>query len=122
VVCGRGHDGIPAEREDGHSGSWQAGVHEAEPGLIMEANPQIPDGYRQEFLAGQAEDTAWIVGQGGSVTVPYGTVRNVLATLEATQVEPGLYDQKIYAPGLGIVVEQSLTGPTEYAKLVSVTG
>jgi len=37
-------------------------------------------------------------------------------------VEPGIYDQKIYGPGLGIVVEQSLTGPTEYAKLVSVSG
>lgn len=104
------------------SGSWEAGVNDAEPGLIMEANPQIPDGYRQEYLAGQAEDTAWISGQGGSVKVPYGTVRDVLTTLEATQVEPGIYDQKIYGPGLGIVVEQSLTGPVEYAKLASVTG
>jgi hypothetical protein len=104
------------------SGSWEAGVNDAEPGLIMEANPQIPDGYRQEYLAGEAEDTAWISGQGGSVKVPYGTVRGVLTTLEATQVEPGIYDQKIYGPGLGIVVEQSLTGPVEYAKLASVTG
>ena len=104
------------------SGSWEAGVNDAEPGLIMEANPQIPDGYRQEYLAGEAEDTAWITGQGGSVKVPYGTVRNVLTTLEATQVEPDVYDQKIYGPGIGIVVEQSLTGPNEYAKLVSVTG
>jgi len=104
------------------SGSWEAGVNDAEPGLIMEANPQIPDGYRQEYLAGEAEDTAWITGQGGSVKVPYGTVRNLLTTLEATQVEPDVYDQKTYGPGIGIVVEQSLTGPNEYAKLVSVTG
>jgi len=104
------------------SGSWEAGVNGAEPGIIMEASPQIPDGYRQEYLAGEAEDTAWITGQGGSVKVPYGNVRNVLTTLEATQVEPGIYDQKIYGPGIGIVVEQSLTGPNEYAKLVSVTG
>src|SRR5207249_5015847 len=73
------------------SGSWEAGVHDAEPGLIMEANPQIPDAYRQEFLAGQAEDTAWIVNRGGSATVPYGTVKNVLTSLEATRVEPGAY-------------------------------
>jgi len=25
------------------SGSWQAGVHDAEPGIVMEAHPQIPD-------------------------------------------------------------------------------
>jgi len=104
------------------SGSWQAGVHDAEPGIIMEANPQIPDAYRQEFLVGEAEDTAWVVERGGTVTVPYGKLRNTLTTLEATRIEPGLYDQKNYAPGIGIVLEQSLTGPTEIAKLVSVTG
>ena len=104
------------------SGSWQAGVHDAEPGIVMEAHPQIPDAYRQEYLAGSAEDTAWVVQLGGTVTVPYGTLRNTLTTLEATRIEPGLYDQKIYAPGVGLVVEQALTGPTEFAKLVSVTG
>ena len=94
----------------------------AEPGIIMEANPQIPDAYRQEYFAGQAEDTAWIVDRGGTVSVPYGKVRNVLTTLEATRLEPDAYDQKVYGPGIGIVLEQSLTGPNEYAKLESVTG
>ena len=54
------------------SGSFQAGVNGAQPGIIMEANPQIPDAYRQECLAGQAEDTAWIVERGGTVSVPFG--------------------------------------------------
>ena len=104
------------------SGSWEAGVHDAEPGIVMEANPQIPDAYRQEFLLGQAEDTAWIVDSSSSVKVPYGTLRNVLTTLEATRLEPGAYDQKIYAPGIGIVREQALTGAPEFAELVSVSG
>src|SRR5947209_4870621 len=104
------------------SGSWEAGVHDAEPGIVMEANPQIPDAYRQEFLTGQAEDTAWIVDRGGSTTVPYGTLKNVLTTLEATRLEPGAYDQKVYAPGIGIAREQALTGPPEFAELLSVTG
>ena len=104
------------------SGSWEAGVHDAEPGIVMEADPQIPDAYRQEFLSGQAEDTAWIVDRGGSVTVPAGTFKNALTSLEATRLEPGAYDQKIYAPGVGIVLEQALTGASESAKLVSVTG
>jgi hypothetical protein len=88
----------------------------------MESNPQIPDSYRQEYLAGQAEDTAWIVDRGGTVSVPYGKVRNVLTTLEATRLEPGAYDQKVYGPGLGIILEQSLSGAIEFAKLESVTG
>ena len=104
------------------SGSWEAGVRDAEPGMVMEANPQIPDAYRQEFLSNQAEDTAWVVERGGSVTVPYGTLKNALTTLEATRLEPGAYDQKIYAPGIGIVREQALTGAPEFAELVSVSG
>src|SRR5437870_7835847 len=103
------------------SGSFVAGVNGAQPGIIMEANPQIPDAYRQECAAGQAEDTAWVVATGGTVSVPYGKVRNVLTTLESTQLEPGAYDEKIYGPGIGIVSERSLTGPSESAQLVSVS-
>ena len=110
------------DRRPPHSSSFQAGVDGAQPGIIMEANPQIPDAYRQECYAGQAEDTAWVVGTTGSVRVPYGNVRNVLTSLEATQIEPGAYDQKVYDPGIGIVSEQSLTGTPEFAQLVSVTG
>jgi hypothetical protein len=104
------------------SGSWEAGVHDAEPGLIMEADPQVPDGYRQECFTGEAMDTAWVVSRGGSLTVPFGTVHNVLRTLEFTQLEPNVVDQKYYAPGIGIVVEKTIAGGNEYAKLVSVQG
>ena len=102
------------------SGSWEAGVNGAVSGMIMEANPQVPDSYRQEFLAGEAEDTAWIVGRGGSVTVPYGTVSDVLTSLEHTVIEPEVIDQKVYAPGLGIVLERAIAGGQEVAKLVKV--
>jgi hypothetical protein len=104
------------------SGSWQAGVHDGEPGIIMLAHPQIPDAYRQEFLRGQAEDTAWIVNKGGSVRVPFGVVHHILTSLEFTRLEPGVIDQKIYAPGIGIVRELSQKGPLEVARLVSVRG
>ncbi len=104
------------------SGSWQAGVNDGEPGIIMEANPQIPDAYRQEYAAGLAEDTAWIVNRGGSMTIPVGMVHAVLTSLEFARIEPGVIDKKIYAPGLGIVVERSMTGPLEVDRLVKVTG
>ena len=54
--------------------------------------------------------------------MPYGTLKNVLTTLEATRLVPGAYDQKIYAPGIGIVREQALTGAQELAELVSISG
>src|ERR1700746_3321555 len=59
-----------------HSGSRLAGVHDGEPGIVMKANPQIPDAYRQEFLVGQAEDTAWIVNRGGSLKLPFKVVHH----------------------------------------------
>jgi len=105
-----------------HSGSWLAGVHDGEPGIVMKANPQVPDAYRQEFLAGQAEDTAWIVNRGGSIKLPFKLVHNVVTSLEFTVLEPNVIDKKIYAPGLGIVKEQSVQGPLEVATLVSVHG
>jgi hypothetical protein len=104
------------------SGSWKAGVAGAKPGIIMEANPQIPDAYRQECRPGKAEDTAWIVNTQGSVTVPYGTLHHALTSLEATRIEPGAFDQKVYAPGIGIVLERALSGSPEVARLVSITG
>ena len=111
----------PGGRID-RSGSWLAGVHDGEPGIVMKANPQVPDAYRQEFLAGQAEDTAWIVNRGGSFSLRFKVAHNVLTSLEFTRLEPHVLDKKIYAPGLGIIVERAVLGPKETATLVSVHG
>lgn len=105
-----------------HSGSWEAGVNDGEPGIVMLADPQIPDAYRQEYLVGKAEDTAWIVDRGGSFTVPFGTFHHVLNTLEFARIEPKVVDRKIYAPGIGIIYEVALTGDPEIARLVKMTG
>ena len=105
-----------------HSGSWLAGIHDGEPGIVMKAHPQVPDAYRQEFLRGQAEDTAWIVNHGGSFKLPFRVVHNVLTSYEFTVLEPTVLDKKIYAPGLGIVKEEAALGPKETATLVSVHG
>lgn len=101
-------------------GSWEAGVDGAEAGIIMEADPQAPDGYRQELYAGHAEDQAWVLSRGGSVLVPFGRVHRVLLTMEWTPLEPDVIDQKLYAPGLGIVMERSVAGGHEVAELVAV--
>ncbi len=38
-------------------GSWHAGVGGAQPGVFMQAAPEVGRRFRQEWLAGQAEDT-----------------------------------------------------------------
>jgi hypothetical protein len=102
------------------SGSWETGVNGALPGIIMEADPQIPDAYRQECLSGQAEDSAWTIVRGGSTTVPYGTVHQVVRSLEFSPLEPNVVSEKVYGPGLGIVQEFDLHGGDESFQLVKV--
>ena len=89
-VCYLGEDtkAYEANGQVDTSGSWEAGVDGAVSGIIMEADPQVPDAYRQEYFAGQAEDTAWIIGRGGSITVPYGTSTMSLTSLETPCSSP----------------------------------
>ena len=96
------------------SGSWLTGRKGAKPGLIMEADPQVPDAYRQECLSGEAEDLAWVVGRGGP--------GDLLRTLEFSPLEPSIVERKVYRPRIGVVSEQQLSGGHEKLSLVRVTG
>jgi hypothetical protein len=110
----------PNGQVESREGSWQSGVNGGEAGIIMTADPKPTDAYRQEFLAGHAEDQAWIVANRGSVTVPYGTLDHVLRSYEWTRLEPNVLSLKRYAPHLGIVQEGDVAGGTEFLQLVGV--
>jgi len=111
--------------EKGHvesrEGSWEAGVDDAQPGIVMPAHPQVTESHRQEFYQGQAEDMFWIVSLGRSVKVPYGNFKDVMETLEWTPLEPKVIDTKFYAAGVGVILEVAAAGDKERAELVSVT-
>jgi hypothetical protein len=102
-------------------GSWEAGVHGAVAGTIMPADPRPTDAYRQEFLAGHAEDQAWIVQRGFHVSVPYKSLDRIVKSFEWTKLEPHVISMKLYAPGLGIVMERDVAGGTERFELVNVS-
>ncbi len=72
------------EYEDGKvvstEGSWEAGVDNAKPGIIMKANPVIGESYRQEYYKGEAEDMADVVALGVKVKVKYGSFSDCLQT------------------------------------------
>jgi hypothetical protein len=104
----------------GTTGSWQAGVDGAQGGLFMPASPKVGDAYYQEYLKGQAEDQYKIISMDGTVTVPYGTYKNVLVTEETTALEPSIVSQKYYVKGVGQVYEVDVKGSTEYAKLIRI--
>jgi hypothetical protein len=103
------------------SGSWRAGKSGAKPGLIMKADPRVPDTYRQECRSGEAEDLAWVVGRGGSKKVPYGKFHGVVTTLEFSPLEPSIVERKVYGWRVGIIAEHQLSGGHEVLSLVRVT-
>ena len=96
------------------AGSWLTGKGGAKPGLIMEADPRVPDSYRQECRTGEAEDLAWVVGRGGA--------KHLLRTLEFSPLEPSIVERKVYRPRVGIISEHQLSGGHETISLVRVTG
>ena len=103
------------------TGSWEAGVDGAQPGVVMLADPLGGDVYRQEFLAGEAEDLALVRHANGSIKVPAGSYDNVLVTEEWTPLEPEVIELKYYAKGIGVVEERQILGGTELVKLTKVT-
>lgn len=98
------------EYEDGAvvstAGSWEAGVDGAKPGIIMQANPQVGQVYRQEFYEGEAEDMGEVVSPAEAVTVPAGSYEGCLKTKDFTPLEPDVVEYKYYCPGIGVVLEE----------------
>jgi hypothetical protein len=85
------------------TGSWSGGVDCAQPGIVMNANPQIGDNYRQEYLPGEAEDQAEVVSLSETVAVPYGTFSSCVMTKEHTALAPGDIENKYYCEKVGMV-------------------
>jgi hypothetical protein len=92
------------------AGSWEAGVKGAVAGIIMPAQPQPGQHYRQEFFRGEAEDEARVTGVGVDVTVPHGTFHGCIRTIEWTRLEPGITEAKWHCPGVGFVKARGIEG------------
>lgn len=101
---------ISLNYEDGElvdiDGSWQAGRDGGHPGIIMFAEPVVDTVYRQEYLPAEAEDA-------GRITSITGTAESEAASCDGdcvftddfTPIEPDELEQKVYAPGVGVILE-----------------
>lgn len=114
--------------EDGNvvstAGSWEAGVDGALPGIVMPGRPTAGDPYRQEYLAGEAEDMMEVLETGSTLTVAGRTYDDVIRTRDWTPLEPDVVEEKAYARGVGKIVERKTVGGDSYAELrsTSLTG
>jgi hypothetical protein len=97
------------------TGSFEAGVSGALPGIIMPAHPQVGDHYRQEYARGVAEDTGEVVDTKGAETAPLtGPKTDLLVTRDADLLDPTAPPEtKYYARGIGLVLTVDTDGRDE---------
>jgi hypothetical protein len=104
------------------AGTWEAGVDNAKPGIIMHAKNRPLVGrppYRQEYRPGIAEDMAQVLSTTGSMHVPAGTFHHLLQTRDTDPLNPDKLEQKRYARGVGLIwADRKWTGHHEQIKLV----
>ena len=103
------------------AGSWEAGVNGAAPGMIMPANPQVNQTYRQELAPGVAEDMATVLALDARVEVPFGTFFNCMQTRDFSPLNPGQAELNYYAPGIGLVRTVQTEGGDEWFELGGIT-
>ena len=101
------------------AGSWEAGVGGAQAGLAMPASPRVGDGYRQEYAEGVAEDQATVLEVDDARTIGLGSYADLVVTEDTTPLEPGLVERRYYAPGVGLILEETVGGGTGRVELVS---
>jgi hypothetical protein len=102
-------------------GSFEAGVDGALPGIALPADPRPGMTYRQEYLAGEAEDNGAVLSVEELVEVPYGRFEDSLLTRDTNALEPDVAELKFYAPGVGPVLTLDISGGSGREELMSVT-
>ena len=113
-----------AEFENGkiasRGGSFEAGVAGALPGILLPANPEVGQKYRQEYFKGEAEDNGEVLGVNQLVEVPTGRYSGALLTRDTTSLEPDVVQYKLYAPDIGPVLAVGISGGAAREALVKL--
>jgi hypothetical protein len=105
------------------AGTWEAGVDNAQPGIVIKGTPQVGQIYRQEYRPGVAEDIAKVISTNSSISVPLGQYNNVVETLDTDPLDPAKLEHKWYAAGVGFVhAVRKSGGHSEQVNLVRMTG
>ncbi len=103
-------------------GSFEAGVDGAQAGIAMPADPRPGLSYRQEYLKGEAEDFAEVLGLETTADVPFGSFDGVLQTEDTNPLsDPPEVEHKFYARGVGPVLTIGISGGGGREELVSYT-
>lgn len=89
----------------GHGGAWQAGKNDAMPGIVMPGTFLLGARYYQEIAPGVALDRGENTGLDLTIDTPAGRFEHCVKVTETSPLEPGAESVKIYAPGIGLIVD-----------------
>ena len=92
-----------------HEGAWVAGRDGAKFGLFVPGTPVEGTRFYQEIAPKVAMDRVLVMTTTARAITPAGTFDGCLRIEETTPLEPGVKDYKVFAPGIGIVQDGSLT-------------
>ena len=69
-------------------------------GLIMPGTILLGSRYYQEIAPEVALDKAEIVSMNQTVSIPAGSFRDVIKMIETNDLEPGVEEENLHAPGI----------------------
>lgn len=91
-----------------HQGAWLAGRNGARAGLMMPGKPKPGMKHYQEIAPGVAMDRAEIIDLDQTLKTPAGSFSKCLKTREGTSLNIFEKEFKTYAPGIGLIQDQTL--------------
>lgn len=97
-----------------HHGSWLLGRDTDVPGVAMPADPQVGERYRFEDVPGVTTESDRVEEHGLRVRVRGRLFTGVIRIQEFVQPE-GEVEYKLYAPGVGVIVEYAPDGRIAFA-------
>ncbi len=94
------------DKISGHEGAWLA-EGENKPGVDIPGLVLIGARFYQEIAPGIAMDRVEIIRTGETLETPAGNFISCMKTEETSPLEPGEREYKIYAPGVGLIQDET---------------
>jgi hypothetical protein len=101
--------------------SWVAGRQGAEAGLVMPAHPRVGDGFANGSEPGTVERRSTVVTVDASVALPKGEYHHAVQTRDLSPLAPIRIVQTFFAPGIGMVSQDTMGAVDTQLTLVRVS-
>ncbi len=91
-----------------------------QPGIMLPAQPEVGQKYRQEYKQGEAEDNGEVLATSHLVEVKAGSYKDAVVTMDTSTIEPDVVEYKFYAPNVGPVLALDVSGGAAREGLVKI--